>query len=106
MLLLWLAVDGILAFIPASIATHKGRTTYGGWWFYGFIFFPIALIHSLVMEPLPGFEHQEQRRETPPAVPRRDIAGELARLEEQRMAGLITDKTYEHARSRLQRGHH
>jgi len=38
--------NSILAYIPRSIAIYKG---YSGnkWWLYGFLIFPIALIHSL-----------------------------------------------------------
>jgi len=43
-------VVGLLALIPASIASGKGRS-FGGWWLYGFGFFIIALIHSLVLKP-------------------------------------------------------
>lgn len=38
-----------LAFIPASIAKKKGRS-FGLWWFYGWMLFIVALIHSLIMK--------------------------------------------------------
>lgn len=38
----------VLGLIPASIAQKKGRS-FGLWWFYGFMIFIVALIHSLVM---------------------------------------------------------
>ena len=39
-----------LGLIPASIAQKKGRS-FGLWWFYGWMLFIIALIHSLLMKP-------------------------------------------------------
>lgn len=44
-----LFLAGLLAFIPASIAKGKGRS-FGLWWFYGWMLFIVALIHSLVMK--------------------------------------------------------
>ena len=41
----------LLAFIPAIIASSKGRSGFG-WWLYGFALFPIALVHSIVAEDL------------------------------------------------------
>ena len=39
----------LLALIPALIAQKKGRSL-GLWWFYGFMLFPVALVHSLIMK--------------------------------------------------------
>lgn len=39
-----------LAFIPATIAKNKGRS-FGKWWFYGWMLFIVALIHSLLITP-------------------------------------------------------
>lgn len=47
--MMFLALDAVLAFIPAWIARGKGWSSYFGWWLYGF-FLLIALVHSLVME--------------------------------------------------------
>ena len=44
-----LVVAAGLGFIPASIASKKGRS-FGLWWLYGFLLFIVALIHSLVMK--------------------------------------------------------
>jgi hypothetical protein len=46
---LTIVAGSILGLIPAFIAQGKGRS-FGGFWFYGFLAFPIALIHSLIME--------------------------------------------------------
>jgi len=40
----------ILAFIPATIASRKGRNS-TRWWVYGFLLFIVALIHSLLIRP-------------------------------------------------------
>jgi hypothetical protein len=54
----WLALLAIISCIPAVIAQNKGRS-FGGWWLYGFLVFPIALIHSLVTSK--NIEGLEQR---------------------------------------------
>ncbi|WP_368924617.1 zinc ribbon domain-containing protein [Brevundimonas vancanneytii] len=46
LLLFW----ALMAFIPAAIAEKKGRDK-GPWWLYGFLVWPIATIHALVMSP-------------------------------------------------------
>ncbi len=43
-----LVVPGLLALIPANIAKSKGRSL-GLWWFYGWMLFPVALIHALLL---------------------------------------------------------
>lgn len=48
-MLISLAVAALLGLIPASIAKKKGRS-FGLWWFYGWMLFIVALIHSLVMK--------------------------------------------------------
>lgn len=48
MTLLFFAV--LLGLIPAKLASDKGRS-FGGWWFYGSAFFIIALPHSLLISP-------------------------------------------------------
>ena len=48
--ILWLFIWSLLAFIPAAIAEGKGRDK-GPWWVYGFLLFPIATIHALVLAP-------------------------------------------------------
>jgi hypothetical protein len=47
----WFAVLVIfsgMALIPASLAANKGHR-YGYWWLYGFLLFPVALIHAFMM---------------------------------------------------------
>jgi uncharacterized membrane protein len=43
-----LVIAAGLGFIPASIAKNKGYS-FGLWWFYGWMLFIVALIHSLVL---------------------------------------------------------
>lgn len=45
-----LVIAAGLAFIPATIAKNKGRS-FGKWWFYGWMLFIVALIHSLLISP-------------------------------------------------------
>lgn len=49
-LVLSLVIGAALALIPASIAKSKGRS-FGLWWFYGWMLFIVALIHSLLLQP-------------------------------------------------------
>ena len=58
-----LVVVGLLAFIPAFIAKNKGRNPVL-WWIYGFAFFIIALIHSLLLKDKsgPSFREREEER--------------------------------------------
>jgi hypothetical protein len=57
---LFLLTAPFAALIPAFIAQSKGRS-FLGFYVYGFFFWLIALIHSLVMEPAktrrPNFDH-------------------------------------------------
>lgn len=48
-LFLTLLGDFCFAYIPASIAFNKGHS-YGKWFLYSFILFPIAMIHSLTIK--------------------------------------------------------
>lgn len=43
-----LPIAALLGLIPASIAKKKGRS-FGLWWFYGWMLFIVALIHSLLI---------------------------------------------------------
>jgi ribosomal protein L37AE/L43A len=52
---LWAA----LALIPAYVARSKGRS-FGGFWLYGFILWPVAIIHAVIMKAERGSEHAEQ----------------------------------------------
>jgi hypothetical protein len=44
-----LIVNGVLALIPAKLASNKGRD-FAQWWLYGLLIFPIALIHSMFIK--------------------------------------------------------
>lgn len=49
LLLLFGIGPGLLAFIPASIASKKGRS-FGLWWLYGFFLLLVAVVHALLAE--------------------------------------------------------
>jgi hypothetical protein len=49
----FLAICAVLGCIPGAIAMAKGRT-FWGFWLYGALLFPVALIHSLVMASRPA----------------------------------------------------
>ena len=42
----------LLAIIPALVARSKGHEWFW-WWLYGFLLFPVAVIHSLFLKPKP-----------------------------------------------------
>ena len=48
-LLIGLVLAAGLAFIPANIAKKKGYS-FGAWWFYGWMLWIVALIHSLCLK--------------------------------------------------------
>ncbi len=42
-----LLVLGVVGLLPAIIASRKGGS-FGAWWIYGALLFPLALVHALV----------------------------------------------------------
>ncbi|MCL4312986.1 MAG: zinc ribbon domain-containing protein [Actinobacteria bacterium] len=48
-----LVIAAFLGLIPATIANRKGRS-FALWWFYGWMLFIVALIHSLLIRPRPA----------------------------------------------------
>ncbi|HDI3023510.1 TPA: zinc ribbon domain-containing protein [Cronobacter turicensis] len=53
-----LLVAVVLGVIPALIAHSKGRS-FIAWWFYGFLLFIVALVHSLVIKKDPEYAERE-----------------------------------------------
>jgi hypothetical protein len=51
-LIKFVLVGIFIGWIPAVIARSKGRS-FAAWWLYGTALFIIALIHALVLKPLP-----------------------------------------------------
>lgn len=49
----------LISLIPAAIARSKGGS-FGAWWLYAFLLFPIALIHAIAMKPtIEGIEKRQ-----------------------------------------------
>ena len=44
-----IVISGLLASIVANIASNKGRS-FSKWFMYGFLIWPIALIHSIAIK--------------------------------------------------------
>lgn len=60
----YLILAAILGVIPALIAQNKGRSAFG-WWIFGFLLFPIALICSfLISKEIQNLTTSEQDNET------------------------------------------
>ncbi len=59
-----LVIAAFLGIIPAGIASNKGRSFFG-WWVYGWVLLPVALIHSLVTKPTSNVELQSELVECP-----------------------------------------
>lgn len=55
-------IAAFLGLIPANIAKSKGRS-FGAWWFYGWMLFIVALIHSLVLKSPEEEAFREQQKQ-------------------------------------------
>ncbi|PHM51010.1 hypothetical protein [Xenorhabdus sp. KK7.4] len=56
-----LCIAAVIGFIPAKIASDKGRS-FAGWWVYGFLLFIVALIHALLLKPKQEVEVIEKNK--------------------------------------------
>lgn len=66
-----LVIAAGLGFIPATIAKNKGYS-FGLWWFYGWMLFIVALIHSLLLpdkNAQRNYPGQQGPYAPPPSVP-------------------------------------
>lgn len=81
---------GILALIPANIAKKKGKN-FGLWWFYGWMLFIVALIHSLL---LPDLNTQIMKNTT-------SSADALIKYKELLDSGLITQEDFDEKKKQL-----
>jgi ABC-type Mn2+/Zn2+ transport system permease subunit len=45
-----LLIAALFGVIPAGVAARTGRS-FVGWWVYGWLLFPVALVHALVLTP-------------------------------------------------------
>ena len=57
-----LLILALLGLPPAIIASRKGGS-FGMWWVYGALLFPIALIHALFRKPDQSMLDARQRKE-------------------------------------------
>ncbi|HEX3438575.1 MAG TPA: hypothetical protein VHT24_17530 [Pseudacidobacterium sp.] len=56
MRIVFLLAPVLFGLLPAVIARHKHRS-FGIWWLYGAVLFPIACVHALFLHRDPGGEH-------------------------------------------------
>ena len=89
-IVLSLAFSGALAFIPANIAKKKGKN-FGLWWFYGWMIFIVALIHSLL---LPDLNAQVMKNTA-------TSADALLKYKELLNSGLITQEEFDAKKKQL-----
>ena len=67
--LLALAVLAVLAVIPAVIAQqHDAPEGPLSWWLYGFLIWPVAMIHAVWREPIDRAHERAQNARKPPAL--------------------------------------
>ncbi len=59
--ILCLAIVAGLGLIPAIVAAEKGRS-FGRWWLYGALFFPLAFPHAILAEEGPQFVRRDRCR--------------------------------------------
>ncbi len=59
--ILGLAIVAGLGLIPAIVAAEKGRS-FGRWWLYGVLFFPLAFPHAILAEEGPRFVRRDRFR--------------------------------------------
>ena len=59
--ILCLAIVAGLGLIPAIVAAEKGRS-FGRWWLYGVLFFPLAFPHAILAEEGPQFVRRDRYR--------------------------------------------
>lgn len=69
LLLLCLAVLALLAVVPAVIAQQNGAPDHVlTWWLYGFLLWPVAMVHAVWREPIDRLHEQAQNARRPPAL--------------------------------------
>ena len=83
-----------LAFIPANIAKNKGRS-FGLWWFYGWMLFIVALIHSLTLPDPYAYTP------TPTAKAPTSSADELKKYKDLLDKGVITQEEFDAKKKQL-----
>ena len=91
--ILTLAIAAGLAFIPANIAKKKGKS-FGLWWFYGWMLFIVALIHSLLL-PDPNAQAAQAVQNTASS------ADALAKYKELLDSGVITQEEFDEKKKQL-----
>ena len=89
-LMMTLIIAAGLAFIPANIAKNKGKS-FGLWWFYGWMLFIVALIHSLLLpDPNAGS-----------SAPWTNRADEIKKYKDLLDSGAITQQEYDEKKQQL-----
>ena len=95
--LIGLIVAAGLGFIPAEIAKKKGRTNYWLWWFYGWMLFIVALIHSLCMDDLNASESTPEKHKSAYI----GSADELKKYKDLLDCGVITQEEFDAKKKQL-----
>lgn len=88
--ILTLIIAAGLAFIPANIARNKGYE-YGLWWFYGWMLFIVAFIHSLCLPDKKAVAANEENQKRQAIT---DSAEALKKFKELYDNGVISEEEF------------
>jgi uncharacterized membrane protein len=97
------SIAAIIGLIPASIAKSKGYS-FGLWWFYGCLFFIIAIIHVSILPD--NYDQNKNIISTNIAYYPSSTgtpADELKKYKDLYTSGLITEEEYEEKKKQLLR---
>lgn len=88
-----LVIAAGLGLIPANIAKKKGRS-FGLWWFYGWMLFIVALIHSLLMKDN-NLQHEHHDNPQNYAANINSSADEIKKYKELLDQGILTEEEFQ-----------
>ena len=99
--MLGLFFAALLALIPASIASKKGRS-FGLWWLYGWALWIVAIIHVSMIddkkdEPLPSYYDKPEFKNKANL----SVADEIKKYKDLLDSGVITEEEFQEKKNQL-----